>query len=1098
MSLGSQKEPRVKLRMDSDGEVRTGNADVKMNRNGARMSVESNRRVRENFVRTRDHGLHNQNTSFQPYGGNIVISQGTLPRQMAPLVPMHAHVPPPPLPPPLPPFPPALPTNGSGHRHPLVISSGFPQESVSPLLQQSSRSSESLNVSAASSSLHYGSYAYYAVDPITRQMCLRFQPPLQPPHFPLSTKATATETSRDTLRSLQHDPLVSRVIKSANGGVQYVRGSQASQTFHERDLHHATTGKALDTQESVLVRGSANTGRSKQPRGPHAPGNHQERRIPTSNGEKERRSAETGKKNGEKITGGENVRRHHMEQSEDEITSNAKSAVSTAGEELFRRKFNEMTSTKKARWKQPDNFDGTTADSETRINNRSESVNCHESHRDTSGASPVLNVPGRLPKLDCCKPVMPPVSTNTQNIDSSETFKDSAPSTTPPLKRRRSLSDGSPHSTPASLIENGSMSYHESKHTFSNSPMLAEASSTGQESSSNRSMYVDYRNNDEKGVNFTSTNVDIHATGTATVMSKKERASASETRKGQGTSSPYASDEFSGSLECPGDHSAVSSELETCFTSDNPFVGHMLNMDRGIPAKEKPESHAPDPVVAFPDVDRDFSGIPSTSVSDLLQVWDFISNFSETLKLSPFRVRHLEQAIAYGSRCTLLDTCVTRLVHTIISDSGLASELGIPESVIRSLQSSGQRSSNGVWAVLEQLPRLLQFESEDHDADNDFLQSTVSKLNDGGREAFFTKIDAAGRLRVLRELVDYGAMADVLRECVSDSLEHIEEEKRKAREEFTSNRKRAEALIKQLRQEIIDHKAIHGLADAMSGVIGGEESASPNVDGVSNTPITNGTNPSASNEIIPGIIKGINGKCEKTGSVNTVSMASPGVAMQSRKEKLVQAAKERRQRELRQVAMRELHVLEGRLEKAKASLRTLKKSRIEVRMRDNTSGQISGVESLTDTGNNSNGDNGTKRVVRTRRTFTLEEPEDPVRTYPLGEDRHGRRYWFLDGCGRIWIEDVSSHDWCALVTIDAVQTLLEWLNLTRFNERKLHTNLSQRLQEIAHEMSSDAAFDTSERRGREYLTRASSQRAGKAGSVPSTVANFLNYRNNER
>lgn len=525
-------------------------------------------------------------------------------------------------------------------------------------------------------------------------------------------------------------------------------------------------------------------------------------------------------------------------------------------------------------------------------------------------------------------------------------------------------------------------------------------------------------------------------------------------------------------------NSRVAPTLPRVPISTNPSV-----LSQNAPTWNEQQRSVRDPKVSFPKVSKDFSGVPSTSVSHLLTIWDFTNNFAKTLKLSPFRLRHLEQAVSLSSPCTLIEACILRLVNTIISDTTLVADLGISSDIIEEIHNCGQKLTTDASTVLKHLPNLLQHEACNADSDHPLLL-IVNKLKGSGSSPFFTKVDTAGRLVVLRQLVDYASMSDVLRECVTDSLEHIEEEKRKGREKFTLNRKRTERLIQELQQKIIDHRVEHCLSDETFANPNERPAdlVSVNIDTTPGTPVTNGTNISKDIDLLSMTTSGNKSPDAVKKDKNE---ASSMFTTLSRAESRIHAAKERQKREQHLKAIRDLHVLEDRLEKSKADLRALRKSRILRRKQDNES-KTNDIKDRTDMLSRLDSDTNS----------TKSQFEDPVRTCPLGEDRHGRRYWFLPGCGRLWIEDILSNEWSALVTADAVNALLRWLNLTRPNEYVLHLNVKRCLQDILCDISNDLKLDDAEGGGHGSSERRSKKRGSNAhGNVNPA---FLNYRNKER
>lgn len=530
------------------------------------------------------------------------------------------------------------------------------------------------------------------------------------------------------------------------------------------------------------------------------------------------------------------------------------------------------------------------------------------------------------------------------------------------------------------------------------------------------------------------------------------------------------------------DHSAVSSDRDVPLHGIAKR-GRRLSAPVAIPiADEALQLPRADPDTDFPKVCTDFSGIPNSAIGDLIQVWDFMTSFSGTLRISPFKFLHFEKAVVYGDRCALLDACLVRLVQSTLSDAVLVKELSISESVVKSVSGCDAKSAAGV--VLQCLPNILSFQTDD--LDGDILQQTVLKL-DAGRMAFYKTIDAAGRLRILRELVDYASMTDKLRECVADSLEHAEEERKKAREEFTANRKRIESQIRDLRSELQDYKLSNGLIEVDPPTV-------PNVGSKSNTAsgiyCDVGVSPSihTSSENKSKISNF--GERSHLKEVNTeVDPKNATIREPSRQEALQQVIKERRLREERRVKELGVDAIVARIEKARANLKSLKNSRVRTRSKEGDS--CEGVSS-------------------SRAMYTFETPEDPVRSMALGADRHNRCYWFFEGCGRLWIENFRSAEWSALTSMESVHGLLNWLSSNRREEVLLKASLTQRLEVLELEMANEAKLiELGKEEGqdrdvdhRERLTRAKKRKLrGEDSSKPKRakpVFNFLSYRNTER
>lgn len=462
---------------------------------------------------------------------------------------------------------------------------------------------------------------------------------------------------------------------------------------------------------------------------------------------------------------------------------------------------------------------------------------------------------------------------------------------------------------------------------------------------------------------------------------------------------------------------------------------------------------AVDPKEPYPDVKSEFGGIPPNAVGDLLQVWEFITAFSKTLRLSPFKLFHLQQAIMYPERCHLLDSILLRLVQAIVSDEGLVFELSIPDSVVKGLR--GKNTKNDVNIVLQELPNILSFESDE--VDDHFLQLTVEKLRQASRKlAFYKTIGPDGKLRILRELIDYATMTDSLRACVTDSMDHAEVEKKKAREENAAKRKKLDQQLRDLRTELLEYKLKNGLID--------------------NTP------PGETEKSAGGESKE-NGVKSESASINT-----DREEVLSRKEKMAALKKEKLEMEERREKERGAEAIAARMDKVRVNLKSLKNVRLRNRHKDDDGADASG-NALT--------------------TTLADQYQDPVRTFPLGTDREERCYWFFQGSGRIWIENTKTGEWCTLNSVDGVNNLLKWLSPFRKQERMLKKKIRQRLGEVELEITQELkSMEQAEIEAREAAdalpefeprtTRAGKRRASleaKQRKKSKTVTTFLDYRN---
>lgn len=463
--------------------------------------------------------------------------------------------------------------------------------------------------------------------------------------------------------------------------------------------------------------------------------------------------------------------------------------------------------------------------------------------------------------------------------------------------------------------------------------------------------------------------------------------------------------------------------------------------------------HVEDPDEPYPQTFQEFSGIPPTAIGDLLQLWEFVSSFSKTLRLSSFKLRHLEQAIVCTERSTLLDACLTRLVQGILADNGLVDELGVSDDLVKKLTSKGTK--NVATLILAALPDILSYESDE--VDDNFLHCTVERLaSSSDKWAFYRLLDPAGKLRIFRELVNYTAMTDLLRECVADTMEHAEEERKKAKEENAANRKRLEQQIREHKAELLQYRIKYSLVESP-----GDTQKEKAEDGEK-----------ANNE-------GENGNLPL-----------------SRKQKLLAAKKEKKDVEERRVIERGAEAIIAKIEKDRAALKTLK----NLRLRNRTS--ISARE----------GELFDESIAAPSMPFTSRH-DDPVRSHPIGTDRDGRCYWFFEGSGRVWIEDTKGSEWCTLNDKTGLEVLLRWLSPHRKEENELRGYIKSRLDFIGTEMAGEAReLELAKAEEQEdqdsYLevvprcTRARKRKAESKNRAKAkkgkNIGSFLDYRNLEK
>ncbi|TVU29702.1 hypothetical protein EJB05_21281, partial [Eragrostis curvula] len=144
--------------------------------------------------------------------------------------------------------------------------------------------------------------------------------------------------------------------------------------------------------------------------------------------------------------------------------------------------------------------------------------------------------------------------------------------------------------------------------------------------------------------------------------------------------------------------------------------------------------------------------VPRYSVGDLLMVWDFCMSFGRLLKLSPFSLTDLENAICHKESNVLLVEMHAAIFHLLIKDEG--DYFNILKNKKRKLKVSLVK-----WA--EYLCDFLEMSKSEEFAGN---ISTV-------RRGYYGLIDSDIKLKILRELVDEAVTTSAIREILSERVD---------------------------------------------------------------------------------------------------------------------------------------------------------------------------------------------------------------------------------------------------------------------------------------------------------------------------------------
>lgn len=513
-----------------------------------------------------------------------------------------------------------------------------------------------------------------------------------------------------------------------------------------------------------------------------------------------------------------------------------------------------------------------------------------------------------------------------------------------------------------------------------------------------------------------------------------------------------------------------------------------LKVEPAPPKKKKPKRvrkkkvQPPDPNVPYPNFEPTLGNIPSESIGDFLQVYDFCSAFSKTLALSPFKLRSFELALSIQEQTPLVDAIVVRLVRTILNDKALCNELQLSAKIIGSLRSG--KSAGAAEKTLKGLADLFrtgEMESEGIDQ-NDFLYVVEKLKAERNSMAFYEILSTKERLQILRELVDYASSSEIVRVCVTNSIEFEDEARKKAREELSSQRGANDVQLRELRAELQSFREKHGLltgaaAAAAEAARQKEEAEKAAAEAASSS-------------------KGKRGSKSKSKSASKAAPARPP----SRKDRMRSAKKAREEAERRKVIERTEDALVQKIEKVRSTAKVLKERAMKINgiKREIPTGVDLSAQELAELQLGVEADKDVDRAERNE--------EDPVRMHPLGRDRVHRRYWYIPGSGRLWVEDTATHMWMSTENSHLLDDLLSWCSPHRKEERYLKTVLNLRQQAIVDDMrllakTKEKEIEARDRKQSAPRTRAGSRRAresigsGSTSMRDASVEPYMSYRN---
>ncbi|GJN21326.1 hypothetical protein PR202_gb08792 [Eleusine coracana subsp. coracana] len=147
--------------------------------------------------------------------------------------------------------------------------------------------------------------------------------------------------------------------------------------------------------------------------------------------------------------------------------------------------------------------------------------------------------------------------------------------------------------------------------------------------------------------------------------------------------------------------------------------------------------------------------VPRYCVGDLLMVWDFCLSFSRLLKLSPFSLTDLENAICHKESSVLLVELHAAIFHLLIKDQDPA-PFGCP---LHPVFLYALQVSLVTWG--EYLCDFLEMTKIED------LASNISTV----RRGYYGLLDTAIKLKVLRELVEEAVTTSAIRELLIERVD---------------------------------------------------------------------------------------------------------------------------------------------------------------------------------------------------------------------------------------------------------------------------------------------------------------------------------------
>eukprot|EP00171_Calliarthron_tuberculosum_P010480 IDg10480t1 len=287
----------------------------------------------------------------------------------------------------------------------------------------------------------------------------------------------------------------------------------------------------------------------------------------------------------------------------------------------------------------------------------------------------------------------------------------------------------------------------------------------------------------------------------------------------------------------------------------------------------------------------------------------------------------------------------------------------------------------------------------------------IQKLKvDSNSAAFYESLVPKERLKILRELVDYASSSETVRMCVTNSIEFEDEARKKTREDLSAQRGANDTQLRELRAELQTFREKHGL---LTGAAAAAAEAAR---------LKEEAEKAAAAEAAASSSK------VKRSSKSKSKGSSKATPARNRKERMRSAKKVKEEAERKKAIARAEDALLQKIERVRATAKVLKERAMKINgiKKEIPAGVDLSPDELAELELSIQAD---KDVDRTERN-----DEDPVRMHPLGKDRAHRRYWYMPGGGRLWVEDTTARMWMYTEHSDLLHDILSWCSPHRKEE----------------------------------------------------------------